>query len=172
MFIRKHLTVFVILILFSLCACSAKTEEVLPEIVIGYSNYRPYCYTDENGDLAGIDVEFAREACRRTGYTPVFKLSGWRNRDYLLESGDIDLFWCCVPMESESDSSVLVGPYMYSRQVVAVLKNSPIQTLDDLAERRSPCVSPPLRSRYSCIRQIPMFRSLKMCTALTTQRLW
>ncbi len=137
MFIRKHLTVFiVILTLFSLCACSAKTEEVLPEIVIGYSNYRPYCYTDENGDLAGIDVDFAREACRRIGYEPVFKLAAWRNRDFLLNSGAIDLFWCCVPMESESDSSVLVGPYMYSRQVVAVLKNSSIQTLDDLAGKK------------------------------------
>ena len=81
-------------------------------------------------------MEFAREACRRIGYTPVFKLTAWRNRDYLLNSGDIDLFWCCGPMESASDSTVLVGPYMYSRQVVAVLENSSIYTLDDLAGKK------------------------------------
>ena len=49
-----------------LCACGKTkdqtrktTKDANKEIMIGGDNYPPFNYTDENGNLAGIDVEFA-----------------------------------------------------------------------------------------------------------------
>lgn len=42
-------------------------------LVIGSDNYEPYNYIDESGENVGIDVDIAKEACRRMGITPVFK---------------------------------------------------------------------------------------------------
>ena len=44
---------------FSLAAC-------------GSDDYEPYSYLDETGEFTGIDVDLAREACRRLGYRPEF----------------------------------------------------------------------------------------------------
>ncbi len=48
-------------------------------LVIGSDIYSPYFYLDDNGDFAGIDVEIAREACRRLGVTPEFRQISWQN---------------------------------------------------------------------------------------------
>ena len=50
-----------------------KKETVFPELIIGGTSYNPYFYQDINGKYAGIDVEIAKEACKRAGYTPVFQ---------------------------------------------------------------------------------------------------
>ena len=52
--------------------------------MIGGDNYPPFNYTDENGNMAGIDVEFAREAFHRMGYKPVFVNIDWENKKKFL----------------------------------------------------------------------------------------
>lgn len=111
--------------------CSRHSTEKLPQLVIGSDEYRPYNYTDEDGEPAGIDVELAREACTRMGYEPVFRHIEWNLRDEYLAEGEVDCLWSCYPMNEEEEYE-WVGPYMYSRQVVAVRKDSPIYTLSDL----------------------------------------
>jgi len=111
--------------------CSGKSTEPLPQLVIGCDNYRPYNYADEDGEQAGIDVDLASEACRRMGYEPVFVPIEWNERDNYLNTGEIDCIWSCYSMDQEGDYE-WVGPYMYSRQVVAVLGDSPIHKLSDL----------------------------------------
>ena len=80
-----------------LCACGKTkdqtrktTKDANKEIMIGGDNYPPFNYTDENGNLAGIDVEFAREAFHRMGYKPVFVNIDWENKKNLVEQGKID----------------------------------------------------------------------------------
>ena len=70
-----------------LCACGKTkdqtrktTKDANKEIMIGGDNYPPFNYTDENGNMAGIDVEFAREAFHRMGYKPVFVNIDWENK--------------------------------------------------------------------------------------------
>lgn len=116
-----------------LCGCASKKEQKLPELVIGCDNYRPYNYTDEDGEPAGMDVDLAKEACRRMGYEPVFKQIEWNRRDVILVSGEVDCLWSCFSMDGQEDRYAWVGPYMYSRQLVAVLEDSPIEHLSDLA---------------------------------------
>lgn len=110
--------------------CSAQ-EEQLPELVIGCDNYRPYCYIDEDGELAGLNVEIAQEVCKRMGYKPVFEQIEWSQRDALLESGGIDCLWSCIAIDGQEEHYTWI-PYMTTRQVVVVMKDSPIQHLSEL----------------------------------------
>lgn len=133
----------------ALCACSSAAISLLagcqqcesaPEptetLTIGYDEYRPFVFVDDNGNMAGIDVEIAQEACRRAGLRAEFKQVTWENRDQFLESGQVDCLWSCYSMNDREDSYAWVGPYLYSRQVVAVLNDSPIQSFADLAGTR------------------------------------
>ena len=62
-------------------------------LVIGSDNYEPYNYIDESGENVGIDVDIAKEACRRLGITPVFKQITWDRKDSFLDSNEIDCLW-------------------------------------------------------------------------------
>ena len=101
-------------------------------LVIGSDIYSPYFYLDDNGNFAGIDVEIAKEACRRLGVTPEFKQISWQNKDACLSDGTVDCLWGSFSMNGREESYAWAGPYMYSRQVVVVKATSDIRTLRDL----------------------------------------
>lgn len=103
-----------------------------PRLVIGYGEYRPYIFVDDDGNYAGTDAVLATEACRRMGYEPVFKEIDWQRRDAYLESGQVDCLWSCFSMNDREGDYAWVGPYMNSREVVAVLEGSAINSLLDL----------------------------------------
>lgn len=129
---KKVLTfLLTIALVGSLCACDGSQDEK-PKFIIGSDEYAPYSYTDETGEPAGLDVELALAACARMGYEPVFRKIDWDSRDELLEGGGIDCLWSCYAMDGREDAYDWVGPYMRSRQLVAVLEESPIQHLSDL----------------------------------------
>ena len=92
-------------------------------------------YTDENGNLAGIDVEFAREAFHRMGYKPVFVNIDWENKKNLVEQGKIDCIWACFSVTGRENDYHWAGPYMLSRQVIAVNDSSKINKLSDLKNK-------------------------------------
>lgn len=137
---KKVLIPFLLLLaLVPLCACTATVPTPgvpLPQLVIGSDNYPPYNYTDENGFPAGVDVALAREACRRIGYEPVFRLIDWDQKDEFLQNGEVDCLWGCFSMNNREESYLWAGPYACSRQVVAVRQDSDIQSLGDLAGHR------------------------------------
>ena len=105
-------------------------------LVIGSDNYEPYNYIDESGENVGIDVDIAKEACRRLGITPVFKQITWDRKDSFLDSNEIDCLWGSFTMSGRTDDYRWAGPYMYSRQIVVVNKDSGIENLDDLNGKR------------------------------------
>lgn len=108
----------------------------LPALRIGSDEYLPYFYTDTDGNFAGIDVELAREACRRLGLRAEFYQITWNNKDDCLEEGEVDCLWGCFSMTGRENSYLWAGPYMSSRQVLMVSDSSDIQTLADLENRR------------------------------------
>ena len=105
-------------------------------IVIGYDGFDPYTYQDVNGDMAGIDVEIAKQAFGELGYEPVYRLINWEDKDSLLADGTVDCLWSCFTMTDREDKYQWAGPYMYSRQMVAVQNDSSIYELSDLAGKR------------------------------------
>ena len=118
-----------------LTACGgtdAKNRD-LPQILIGSDTYPPYIYLNNDGTPAGIDVEIATEAFRRMGYAARFEVIDWEQKTALVESGAIDCIWGCFSMQGRETLYRWAGPYMVSRQVVAVDADSSIQSLSDLA---------------------------------------
>lgn len=122
-----------------LCSCAGTVEneaERLPELVIGSEEYDPYNFISESGEHAGIDVELAQEACRRIGRKAVFREIDRNEIKDCLARGEVDCLWGCIPMNGAEDEYLWVGPYMNSRQMAAVRKNSDIYLISELSGRR------------------------------------
>ena len=141
---RRGLSLFLLgcMLVMSCAGCGKNTTDAeqsmegdLPQIIVGGDNYPPFNYRDENGNAVGIDVDLATEAFRRMGYRAVFQQIDWERKTELLESGQIDCIWSSFTMTGREDEYHWAGPYMVSRQVVAVNTGSEIQTLDDLTDK-------------------------------------
>ena len=115
------------------CGGTDAKNRSLPQILIGSDTYPPYIYLNNDGTPAGIDVEIATEAFRRMGYAARFEVIDWEQKTALVESGAIDCIWGCFSMQGRETLYRWAGPYMVSRQVVAVNADSSIQSLSDLA---------------------------------------
>ena len=111
---------------------SSKKETEKPVITLGSDNYPPYNYLNEDGVPTGIDVELAAEAFKRMGYQVDVVQINWEKKKELVESGEIDCIMGCFSMEGRLDDYRWAGPYIASRQVVAVNENSDIYKLSDL----------------------------------------
>lgn len=123
--------------LLSGCAAPAGSdspnEDALPVITVGSDNYPPFNCQDTSGHPTGIDVDLATEAFRRMGYRAQFVTIDWEEKKNLVESGTIDCIWGGFSINGREDQYLWTQPYMYSRQVVAVRKDSDIYSLSDLA---------------------------------------
>ena len=119
------------------CQTNQKQAESNPETIkVGIDKFEPYSYLDSNGAYAGIDVELATQAFEKLGYEPEFQIISWEDKDDYLADGTIDCIWSCYSMTDREEKYQWAGPYMYSRQVVAVRADSDIYTLGDLKDKR------------------------------------
>lgn len=119
------------------CRVQKEQNKSDKEIVkVGIDSFEPYSYLDINGEYAGIDIELAKKAFEKLGYEPEFQIIPWEDKNKYLEDGTIDCIWSCYSMTDREDKYQWAGPYLYSRQVVAVRADSDIYTLDDLEGKR------------------------------------
>ena len=120
------------------CGAAEKTAQQtdLPDIIIGSDNYPPYNYENVDGKPTGIDVDLATEAFRRMGYRAVFTYIDWEKKKELVDSGKIDCIWGSFSIDGREEEYRRSAPYMMSRQVVAVNRDSEIKTLADLEGKR------------------------------------
>ncbi len=129
------LGIFLLAAMLLLFGCGVGEKEAQPagkKIVVGIDAYPPFSYIDEDGNSTGIDAELARTAFRRMGYEPEIIRINWEDKDKLLESGEIDCIWSCYTMNGREHKYLWAGPYISSRQAVAVNPDSPIQSIADL----------------------------------------
>ena len=139
---RKRICIMAVLLAGSLMlgGCGVKKEKAadneLSEIVIGMDYFEPYSYQVSNGEYKGIDVELAKEAFQRLGYQPKFENIVWEDKDELLADGTIDCLWSSYSMNGREDKYQWAGPYLYSRQMVAVRAESEIKKVQDLKGKR------------------------------------
>lgn len=121
-----------------LCGCGRrdageqKKGTDLPVLTVGCDNYSPFSYADVDGNMTGIDVELAREAFGRMGYSPEFVFINWEEKKELLAAGSIDCIWSSFTMSGREEEYRWAGPYMRSHQVVAVNEDSDIWNFQDL----------------------------------------
>lgn len=136
---KQRIISIICIMAFLLAGCGrtveSRSEAGLPKIVIGNEDYPPFNYIDADGNFTGITVELATEAFARMGYQTEFSCIDWEKKTQLLENGEIDCIWDCFPMDGWEDLYQWAGPYMVSRQMIAVLPGSDIYTLQDLEGR-------------------------------------
>ena len=149
------------------CGGTDAKESGLPQIIVGSDTYPPYIYLNNDGVPAGIDVEIATEAFRRMGYAARFESIDWEQKTNLVESGIIDCIWGCFSMDGREEIYRWAGPYMVSRQVVAVDADSSIRTLGDLAGPLL-CRAPASRRRSFSAAPIRGSRRRWRCSASKT----
>lgn len=65
-------------------------DDNLKTLNVGSDLYPPFVYTDEYGDIVGLDVEILTEALARIGYKPKYRLIDWEKKKELLASGELD----------------------------------------------------------------------------------
>lgn len=120
-------------------------EITIPEeegytIKIGYTEYEPMNYKDENGDFVGYDTEFAIRLCTDLGYKYEFVLlNDWATKVVDLNAGTIDLVWNGMTITDELKKNILISePYMTNQQVIigteaALAKYNSVESLANAA---------------------------------------
>ncbi len=137
--LRKLLISFNILIIIFFivgCAKDNNIEGNLKEIVVGSDEFLPYFSMKENGEFEGIDVAIATNAFNRLGYQPIFKQIDWSLKDEYLNNGEVECLWGSFSMNGRLDKYQWAGPYLKSREVIVVRKDSEINNISDLANKR------------------------------------
>ena len=134
-----------------LCSCgrTGKTDDytaAMPVIVVGSDNYPPFNYMGTDGAPTGIDVELATEAFGRLGYRAKFVTIDWEKKKELVENDTIDCIWGSFSMDGREEEYQWAGPYLHSRQVVAVRSTTKPEELFLNAEQNG---LPRLRRLYS-----------------------
>lgn len=105
-----------------------EADKDLPVLKIGVTDNDPYVYIDTTGDYAGIDIDIARDACKRVGIKPQFVDIDWNDRDRLLKNGDIDCLWCDYSPCYREDKYYWTEPYLTVTVSVAAKKTSGIKS--------------------------------------------
>lgn len=133
------LAALAVALLLLLCGCqkslpAAELSPSMTQVVVGIDNeYEPYTYEDDEGNFVGLDIELSTEAFRRMGYSVTYLPINWGEKNAYLDRGEIDCIWSCYTMTDREDEYLWAGPYMKSRQVALVRRDSGITTLDQLA---------------------------------------
>lgn len=121
-----------LLFLFTACSGSSAKDDTL---IVGIDDkFAPMGFRDENNEIVGFDIDLARAAAKKMGKKVKFQPIDWSTKESELNSGRIDLIWNGYTITEERKKKVLfTKPYLKNAQVVVTLKDSPIDSLDDLA---------------------------------------
>ena len=111
---------------------ATKTEPTLKELdkikeagvlKIGYTEYTPMNYKNDEGKLVGFDTEYAELVCAELGVTPEFILIDWKLKEVDLESGKIDCIWNGFTISDEREENLdFTAPYLNNKQVAVCRK--------------------------------------------------
>ena len=127
------LTAVAVFTLLMGCSKSAGNEQD-KKMVIGIDDkFAPMGFRDENNEIVGFDIDYAKAAAEKMGMTAEFQPIDWKTKESELSSGRIDLIWNGYTITDERKEKVLfTKPYLRNAQVVATLADSDITKLDDL----------------------------------------
>lgn len=125
---------FGIIALLAGCGNSKEAANGEKELVIGVDDkFAPMGFRDESNELTGFDIDYAKAAAEHMGMKAKFQPIDWKAKETELASGRIDLIWNGYTITDDRKKKVLfTKPYLSNAQVVAVLKDSDIQSLSDL----------------------------------------
>ena len=105
------------------------------EYTIGYGDYKPLHFVDENGNPSGLAVGIVKEAARRRGIRLKWVLSessGIRG----VQSGELDLWVLAADLPERHKFAYLSQPYLVTEYCLLVPADSPHRQAGDLAQAR------------------------------------
>ncbi|MGI6546680.1 MAG: transporter substrate-binding domain-containing protein [Fastidiosipilaceae bacterium] len=100
-------------------------------------SFPPMGFRDENNEITGFDVDLATEVCARLDLELELVPIDWSMKENELTAGNIDCLWNGYSFTEERDATqTLSSPYMSNEQVLVVMKDSGLTSLDDLADKK------------------------------------
>lgn len=91
------------------------------KMIIGYTEFAPMNYKDDNGELIGFETEFAKAVCKELGVEPEFQLISWEAKETELAAKTIDCIWNGMTITPERLEAMSIStPYMANKQVLIV----------------------------------------------------
>ncbi len=95
------------------------------ELIIGYTEFAPMNYIDDNGNFVGFETEFAKAICEELGVNAKFQLIDWSAKETELAGKTIDCIWNGMTITEERLETMSIStPYMANKQVVIVKKEN------------------------------------------------
>jgi len=91
------------------------------KMIIGYTDYAPMNYTDENGTFTGFDTELAILVCEKLDLEPEFVEINWDTKEVELNAKSIDCIWNGLTIDPERKKMMeITKPYVKNAQVVVM----------------------------------------------------
>lgn len=144
------LAILAVIFLFSGCADRKKVGQASAsggdslngikgkgKFIVGLDDtFAPMGFRDGNGEIAGFDIDLAKEAAKRMGIEVEFKPVDWDGIVLSLKSKKIDVIWNGLTITDDRKEEIdFTKPYIVDRQTIVVNGNSPIKDKTDLAGR-------------------------------------
>ena len=91
------------------------------EMIIGYTEFAPMNYKNDDGEFVGFETDFAKAVCEELGVEAKFQLISWEAKETELAAKTIDCIWngMTITPERQEEMSISV-PYMSNKQVLVV----------------------------------------------------
>lgn len=106
------------------------------KLVIGYTDYAPMNYTDENGTFTGFDTELATLVCEKLGLEPEFVEINWDTKVAELDAKSIDAIWNGMTIIPElAEKTEITKPYIKNAQVVLVKEGTAYESTASLIDK-------------------------------------
>lgn len=116
-------------------ADAPKKAEPAKKIVIGLDdNFAPMGFRDKDNKIVGLDIDLAKEACKRANLNPEFKPIDWGAKEAEIKSKRIDAIWNCFTVNPERQKVYgLSKAYLNNAQMIVVRKGDKIANKAGLA---------------------------------------
>ncbi len=148
--ILSLLIVFTMVLAFTACGEKEKKEEVNQsanesdldyvkdngKLIIGYTDYAPMNYTDEQGTFTGFDTELATLVCEKLDLEPEFVEINWDTKEVELSSKSIDCIWNGMTINDDlKESFEITRPYVKNAQVVIAKEDFNYEGTESLIDK-------------------------------------
>jgi putative glutamine transport system substrate-binding protein len=145
----KKVFLLLMLIAFATSSCEAKTNKIdlyksiiqRDKMIVGISfDSKPFGFKDPDGQIIGMEADLAREITKRilgSKNKIVFKNVTSQDRIKTAMSDDVDMVISTMTITPQRKKIVNFSvPYFVSGQVICVKKDSKIDSLDDLMNKK------------------------------------
>ena len=146
---KKHVLVLIALLAMSAVFAQGNAEQSSVDdslqkvmdkgqFILGLDDsFPPMGFRDENNEIVGFDIDFAREVCDRMGVKLVCQPIDWNAKEQELNTGNIDCIWNGFTITDERKANMaFTEPYVDNAQVVVVKGDSSVKTLADLKGKK------------------------------------